>query len=122
MPKAVNQSVINIALSYSYLNWYNSRPYPFWVHFTPYRNCEDASFARWLECNTPFSEYVLSYVFRIFDHIFLIYFMYLLCFMNIYAIVLHWIWIRGLGVSPSLNRGPDPKVLLNLVFSVFRFG
>ena len=29
-------------LSDSYLDWYNSRPCPLCVHFTPYRNCEDA--------------------------------------------------------------------------------
>ena len=41
--------------------------------------------------------------------------------MNIYAIVLHWIRIRGLGVSPSLNLGPDPSVFLDLVFLIVRF-
>jgi len=34
-------------------------------------------------------------------------------------IVLPWIWIREFGVSPSLNREPDPRVLLDLVFLVF---
>jgi len=70
MLKAIDQSVMNIELSYSYLNWYNSCPYPFCVHFTPYQNCEDAVFVRWMECNTPFPEYVFSCVFKIFDHIF----------------------------------------------------
>jgi len=28
--------------------------------------------------------------------------------------VLPWIWIRELGVRASLNRGPDPSVLLDL--------
>jgi len=31
-------------------------------------------------------------------------------------IILPWIWIRELGVSPNLNRGPDSSVLLKLVF------
>ena len=43
------------------------------------------------------------------------------CFLIIYAIVLHWIRIRGLGVNPSLNQGPDLSVFLDLVFSVVRF-
>jgi len=30
--------------SNSYLNWYNFRPCPLCVHFTSYRNCEDAIF------------------------------------------------------------------------------
>ena len=38
--------------------------------------------------------------------------------MYICAIVLHWIWIRGLRVSPILNQGPDLIVMLNLIFSV----
>ena len=42
-------------------------------------------------------------------------------FVLYYMIVLSWIWIRGLGVSPSLNRGPDPRVLLDLDIPVFRF-
>ena len=50
----------------SYLNWYNFCPCPFCVHFTPYRNCEDAIFVRWMEYNTPFPKYVLSCVFKIF--------------------------------------------------------
>jgi len=29
----------------------------------PLRNCEDAIFIRWVDCNTPFPEYVLNYVF-----------------------------------------------------------
>ena len=33
-------------------------------------------------CNTPLPEYVLSCVFRFFDRIFLIYFLYLFCIMN----------------------------------------
>ena len=41
--------------------------------------------------------------------------------MIISVIVLYWIRIRGLGVSPSLNRGPDPSLLLDLVFLVVRF-
>jgi len=36
-------------------------------------------------------------------------------------IVLSWIWIRGLGVSPSLNRGPNPRVLFVLDILVIRF-
>jgi len=35
-------------------------------------------------------------------------------------IVLSWIWIRGLGVSPSLNRRPDPRVLLDLDILIIR--
>jgi len=60
------------------------------------------------KCNTPFSKYVLRYVFRFFDRIFWFTFYIYFCFMIIYAIVLYWIWIRGLGVSPTLNRGPNP--------------
>ena len=41
--------------------------------------------------------------------------------MIIYAIVLHRIRIRGLRVGPSLNQGPDPSVLLDLVFTVVKF-
>ena len=59
-----------------------------------------------MECNTPFSGYIFRYVFRFFWLYFSIYFPYLFCFIIIYVIVLHWIRIRGLGVSPSLNRGP----------------
>ena len=40
--------------------------------------------------------------------------------MDIYAIILHWIQIRELGVSPNLIWGPDPSVLPNLVFSIVR--
>ena len=54
-------------------------------------------------CNTPFPEYVLSCVFRFFNHIFLIYFLYLFCFKIIYVIILPWIRIRELRVSPNLN-------------------
>ena len=41
--------------------------------------------------------------------------------MNIYAIILHWIRIRELGVNLNLNRGPNPSVLLDLNFLVVRF-
>ena len=34
--------------------------------FTSYRNYEDTIFIRWMECNTPFPEYVLSCVFKFF--------------------------------------------------------
>ena len=68
-------------------------------------------------CNTPFPEYVLSCVFRFLDRIFLIY----LLLWIIYMIVLSWIWIRGLGVSPSLNRELDPRILLDLDILVIRF-
>ena len=56
--------------SASYLDWYNSCPCPLCVQFTPYRNCEDAIFVRWMDCNTLLPEYVLSCVFRFFDRIF----------------------------------------------------
>ena len=39
----------------------------------------------------------------------------------IYMIVLSWIRIHELVVSPSLNREPDPSEILDLVFLVFRF-
>ena len=39
-------------------------------------------FVRWVDCNTPFPEYVLSCVFRFSDRIFSICFLYLFCFMN----------------------------------------
>ena len=78
-------------------------------------------FVRWMDCNTPFPEYVLSYVFRFFDRIF--WFTSCICFVLwiIYMIVLFWIRIHGLGVSPSLNRGINPRVLLDLVFLLFWF-
>ena len=37
-------------------------------------------------------------------------------FVLYYMIVLSWIGIRGLGVSPNLNREPDPSELLDLIF------
>ena len=71
-------------------------------------------------CNTPFPEYVLSYVFRFFDRIF----RFVSCIYSVlwipYVIVLSWIWIRGFGVSPSLNRRPDPRVLLDLDILIIR--
>jgi len=36
--------------------------------------------------------------------------------MIIYMIILLWILIHGLGVSPNLNQEPDPSILLNLIF------
>jgi len=44
--------------------------------------------------------------------------------MIIYVIVLHWIRIRELGVRPSLNRGPNPSILIDLTlvrFDQFQF-
>ena len=41
--------------------------------------------------------------------------------MIIDVIVLCWIWIRGLGVSPSLNRRPEPSASLDLTFLLIRF-
>ena len=41
--------------------------------------------------------------------------------MIIYVIFLHWIQIRGLRVSLSLNRGLDHSVLLDLVFRLVIF-
>ena len=87
----------------------------------PYRNFEDEIFVRWIECNTPFSEYVLRYVFIFFDHNFQFTFRICFCFVIIYPSVFHWIRIREVRVNPSLNRGPDPCVLLDLVFSLVRF-
>ena len=40
------QSLESPTYSASYLNWYNFRPCPLFVHFTPYRNCEDAIFCK----------------------------------------------------------------------------
>ena len=58
---------------------------------------------------------------QFFDHIFLfspqIYFY----FVIIYIIIWYQILIFRLKVSPNLNRGPDPSVLLNLIFLVVRF-
>ena len=51
---------------------------------------------------------------------FLIFFRIYFCFIIIYAIVFHWIRIRGLGVSSGLNRRPDLSLLLDLVFLVVR--
>jgi len=39
-------------------------------------------FVRWMDCNTPFPEYVLSCVFRFSIVFFSIYFLYLFCIMN----------------------------------------
>ena len=72
----------NVTLSYSYLDWYNSCPCPLCVHFTPYRNCKDVIFVRWMECNTQLPEYVLSCVFRFFLSYFMIYFLYLFFIMK----------------------------------------
>ena len=38
--------------------------------------------------------------------------------MIIYVIILHWIQIRELGVSPSLNQGLGPNILIDLTFLV----
>ena len=72
-------------------------------------------------CNTSLPEYVPSCLFIFSDRIF--WFASSICFALwiIYIIVLSWIRIRGLGVSSSLNREPDPSVLLDLVFSLFWF-
>ena len=107
--------------STSYLNWYKFHHVPL-VFILPLTEIARTQFfVRWMECNTPLPEYVLSCVFRFFDRIFR--FTSCICFVLwiIYMNVLSWIWIRGLGVSPSLNRGPDPRVLLDLDIPVFRF-
>ena len=39
----------------------------------------------------------------------------------VYVIVLSWIWVRELGVSLSLNRELDPRVLLDLDILVIQF-
>ena len=78
-------------------------------------------FVRWMECNTPLPEYVLRCVFRFFDRIFRFTSCIHFVLWIVYIIVLSWIWIRGFGVGPSLNRGPDPSVLPHLVFPVIRF-
>ena len=105
--------------SASYLDWYNSCPCPSCVHLPLIEIARTQFFVRWMDCNTPLPEYVLSCVFRFFDRIFR--FTSCICFVLwiIYMNVLSWIWIRGLGVSSSLNRGPVPRVLLDLDFLVF---
>ena len=50
---------LGVTHSYSYLNWYNSSPYPFLCSFSPYQNFEDEIFVRWLECNTPRNTYLM---------------------------------------------------------------
>ena len=89
--------------------------------FFPYRNFEDEIFVRWMECNTQFSRYVLRYIFRFFNRIFRFGFRIYFCFMISYITVLHRIWIRRVRVSLILNQGPDPSILIDLVFSVVRF-
>ena len=78
-------------------------------------------FVRWVDCNTPFPEYVLSCVFRFS----IVFFDLFSCIYSVLwipcMIVLSWNWIRGFGVSPSLNRRPDYSILFDLVFPVIRF-
>ena len=88
------------------------------VSINPLTYCDDAIFVRWVDCNTPFPEYILRYVFWFFDHIFWFSFCIYFCFMIICAFILNWIRIRGLRINPSLNRGPDPNILLDLAFTV----
>jgi len=78
-------------------------------------------FVRWVDCNTPFPEYVLSCVFRFSDRIFRFTFSIDTVLWIPYMIVLSWIWIRGLGVSPSPNQEPDYSILLDLDIPVLRF-
>ena len=55
--------------SASYLNWYKFRP--FLVFNLPLIEIARTQFfVRWMDCNTPLLEYVLSCVFRFFDRIF----------------------------------------------------
>jgi len=107
--------------SASYLNWYNSALVLFVFNLPLIEIARTQFFVRWMDCNTPLPEYVLSCVFRFFDRIFR--FTSCICFVLwiIYMNVLSWIWIRGIGVSPNLYRGPDPRVLLDLDFLVFWF-
>ena len=81
------------------------------------------SLARWITlCVTPCSPntYLIAYSYFM---IVFFWFTSCICFVLwiIYMIVLPWIWIRELGVSPTLNRGTDPRVLLDLDFLVFWF-
>ena len=64
------------AHSYSYLDWHNPHSYPFCVHLPLIDIARTQFFIRWMECNTPLPEYVLSCVFIFSDRIFLIYFRY----------------------------------------------
>ena len=103
----------NVTLSYSYLDWYKSRPCPLCCSFYPLSKLRGRNFfIRWMGCNTPLPEYVLSCVF-VFSIVFFWF------GFSIYFVL--WIWIRELGVSPTLNRGTDPRVLLDLDFLVFWF-
>jgi len=99
----------------------NSTHVPFVFNLPLIEIARTQFFVRWMDCNTPLPEYVLSCVFRFFDRIFRFTFCTYFVLWIIYVIVLSWIGIPGLGVSPSLNRRPDPSVLLNLVFPVFWF-
>ena len=112
---------VGIILSYSYLDWYKSSFLSFLCSSSPYRNFEDEIFVRWMECNTPFLEYVLRYVFWFFQHISLIYLVFIFILW-----LLVWLFCIGSGfvdseVSPSLNREPDPSVFLDLAFLIVRF-
>ena len=48
----------------------------------------------------------------------LLVFIFVLC---IFMRSFYWIRIRELGVSSTLNRGPNPNILLDLIFSVVKF-
>ena len=104
--------------SNSYLNWYNFHPRPLVFNLPLIEIARTQFFVRWMDCNTPLPEYVLSCVFRFFNRIFRFTFCIYFVLWIIYMIVLSWIRIHGLRVCPSLNRGPDPNVLLDLVFPV----
>jgi len=59
-----------MAHSYSYLDWHNPHSYPFCVHLPLIKIARTQFFIRWMECNTPLPEYVLSCVFVFSDRIF----------------------------------------------------
>ena len=56
--------------SASYLNWYNSTLVLFVFNLPLIEIARTQFFVRWMDCNTPFLEYVLSCVFRFLDRIF----------------------------------------------------
>jgi len=83
---------------------------------SPYQNFEDEIFVRWMECNTtPFPEYVLRYVFWFFLSYFFIFPHFYFYFIIIYIITWYRIWIFGFRIKLSLNPGPNPSVLLDLL-------
>ena len=72
-PKIINQSICVFCPQLFYILICIIIVSIFSVFIFPYQNFEDEIYIRWVECNTPFPEYVLRYVFWFFDCILLIF-------------------------------------------------